>query len=86
MSDGTLEYFRSAGALTGEDACAVSWAHAVNSRSELARALTGARGWNKTDHGLLLAHRPHFGHVCITAGSSSRLLSHDGSGCHPERS
>ncbi|XP_004073000.1 protein FAM151B-like isoform X1 [Oryzias latipes] len=40
MGDGTLEFFRSAGALTGKDACAVSWAHAVNSRRELARALT----------------------------------------------
>uniref|UniRef100_A0A3P9HAX8 Family with sequence similarity 151 member B n=1 Tax=Oryzias latipes TaxID=8090 RepID=A0A3P9HAX8_ORYLA len=62
MSDGTLEFFRSVGALTGKDACAVSWAHAVNSRRELAHMLEAdviLRGRDPREP--VMAHPPRHG-------------------------
>ncbi|XP_028269095.1 protein FAM151B [Parambassis ranga] len=41
MCDQTLEYFLSLGQMKKRDAAAVSWSHAVNSRSRLAEALSG---------------------------------------------
>uniref|UniRef100_A0A3P9IY39 Family with sequence similarity 151 member B n=1 Tax=Oryzias latipes TaxID=8090 RepID=A0A3P9IY39_ORYLA len=74
MSDGTLEFFRSVGALTGKDACAVSWAHAVNSRRELARALTG--GLHMLEADVILRGRDPREPVMVTPPTHTHTHTH----------